>query len=109
MTIFVDANEIAIIEIGAQYLYIEGSCYFGIGFLFLLYGFYRAINFPMMSVILTIISLGTRVFLAYYLASIPSIGVIGIWWSIPIGWALADIFGFVYYKRKKLHLIGNLQ
>ena len=23
-----------------------------------------------------------------------------IWWSIPIGWALADIFGIVYYKRK---------
>ena len=71
-----------------------------IGILFLLYGFYRATNFPSMSVILTIISLGTRVGLAYYLASIPSIGVIGIWWSIPIGWALADIFGIVYYKRK---------
>ena len=83
-----------------DYLRIEGSFYFGIGILFLLYGFYRAINFPSMSVILTIISLGTRVGLAYYLASIPSIGVIGIWWSIPIGWALADIFGIVYYKRK---------
>lgn len=108
MTIFIDRSETAIIEIGVQYLRIEGSCYFGIGILFLLYGFYRAINFPMMSVILTVISLGTRVGLAYYLAAIPSIGVTGIWWSIPIGWALADIFGFIYYRRKKSHLIGNL-
>ena len=100
MTIFIDSSETEIINIGVDYLRIEGSFYFGIGILFLLYGFYRAINFPSMSVILTIISLGTRVGLAYYLASIPSIGVIGIWWSIPIGWALADIFGIVYYKRK---------
>lgn len=100
MTIFIDSSEAEIINIGVDYLRIEGSFYFGIGILFLLYGFYRAINFPSMSVILTIISLGTRVGLAYYLASIPSIGIIGIWWSIPIGWALADIFGIVYYKRK---------
>ncbi len=100
MTIFVDVNETAIIAIGVDYLRIEGSFYFGIGILFLLYGFYRAINFPAMSLILTIISLGTRVGLAYYLASIPSIGVIGIWWSIPIGWILADIFGICYYKIK---------
>lgn len=98
MTIFVDDSELQIIQIGVDYLRIEGSFYFGIGILFLLYGFYRAINFPMMSLILTIISLGTRVGLAYYLATIPEIGVLGIWWSIPIGWILADIFGIVYYR-----------
>ena len=98
MTIFVDNSETKIIQIGVDYLRIEGSFYFGIGILFLLYGFYRAIKFPMMSVILTIISLGTRVGLAYYLATIPEIGVLGIWWSIPIGWILADIFGIFYYK-----------
>lgn len=108
MTIFIDASETEIIHIGAMYLRIEGSFYFGIGILFLLYGFYRAINFPLMSVILTVISLGTRVGLAYYLAAIPSVGVDGIWWSIPIGWILADIFGLVYYKCKKTKLLGQL-
>lgn len=39
----------------------------GIGILFMLYGYYRAINKPLMSVILTILSLGTRVLLAYIL------------------------------------------
>ena len=58
---------------------------------------------PEISVILTIASLGTRVALSYWLAAIPSIGVTGIWWSIPIGWFIADMIGIIYYKyRKKL-------
>ena len=69
--------------------------------MFLLYGYYRAIRRPGMSVVLTVLSLGTRVVLAYALAAIPSVGVTGIWWSIPIGWALADAVGIVYYFRIK--------
>ena len=53
-----------------------------------------------MSVVLTVISLGTRVVLSYILAAIPSIGVTGIWWAIPIGWLLADAVGVLYYKMK---------
>lgn len=107
MGIFVSADEIEIIEAGVHYLRIEGSCYFGIGFLFLLYGLYRAIARPGMSVILTVISLGTRVLLAYTLSMVPWIGVTGIWLSVPIGWALADITGILVYrqKRKKLGML----
>ena len=39
----------------------------GIVILFMLYGYYRAVNKLLMSVILTILSLGTRVLLAYIL------------------------------------------
>ena len=99
MLIFVKAEEMEIIRIGVQYLRIEGVFYFGIGILFLLYGYYRAIRMPGMSVVLTVLSLGTRVVLAYALAAIPSVGVTGIWWSIPIGWALADAVGIIYYFR----------
>lgn len=102
MQIFVNAQEYEIIQIGVGYLRIEGSFYFGIGILFLLYGFYRGIEKPEMSLILTIISLGTRVLLAYLLAPIPAIGVLGIWWSIPIGWILADLAGIVYIKFVKI-------
>ena len=97
MQIFIEPQEKAIIAVGVQYLRIEGACYVGIGILFLLYGYYRAVNMPSMSVILTIASLGTRVVLAYALSAIPAIGVIGIWLSVPIGWALADIIGIMYY------------
>ena len=105
MMAFVDKSEGEIIHIGVQYLHIEGMFYCGIGILFLWYGYYRAIGKPEMSVVLTVISLGTRVLLSYTLAPIESIGVTAIWWSIPTGWFLADVTGYVYLKymnRKKL-------
>ena len=101
MLIFVDASEAEIIFEGVRYLRIEGAFYCGIGCLFLLYGLYRALGKPGMSVVLTVISLGTRVALAYILSAIPAIGVIGIWWSVPIGWFLADAVGIGYYLLKK--------
>lgn len=75
-----------------------------IGILFLLYGLYRALGRPGMSVVLTIVSLGVRVGLAYALSAIPFFGVVGIWWSVPIGWFLADALGIGYFFlfRKKL-------
>lgn len=91
MRVFVDASEIEMIAAGAKYLRIEGACYLGIGWLFLLYGYFRAVQKPGMSVVLTVISLGTRVALAYALAGV--VGEVGIWVAIPIGWALADVVG----------------
>lgn len=99
MTLFVSAHEVQIIQIGVQYLRIEGCFYVGIGYLFMLYGFSRAVGRPGMSVILTVVSLGSRVVLAYSLAAIPSVGCLGIWWSVPIGWALADVVGVLYFRR----------
>ena len=58
-----------------------------------------------MSVVLTVISLGTRVLLAYVLSAVPAIGVVGIWWSVPIGWILADCTGVLYYFIKKKDLL----
>ena len=106
MTIFVDAGEAEVIMEGVRYLRIEGAFYCGIGCLFLLYGLYRALGKPGMSVVLTVISLGTRVALAYLLSAIPAFGVTGIWWSVPIGWALADLVGLLYYKVRKKELLS---
>ncbi len=98
MLIFVNPSETEILEVGIGYLRIEGAFYCGIGCLFLLYGLYRAMGKPGMSVVLTVISLGTRVVLAYTLSAVPWIGVTGIWVSVPIGWFLADAVGFLYYR-----------
>ncbi|MCI6821590.1 MAG: MATE family efflux transporter [Clostridiales bacterium] len=97
MKIFVGGGETAVIEAGVRYLRIEGALYCGIGCLFLLYGYYRAVKRPGMSLVLTVISLGLRVVLAYILSDF--IGETGIWVSIPIGWVLADITGLIYMKR----------
>lgn len=91
MMIFVDSSQVEVIEIGVKYLYIEGSFYCLIGYLFMFYGLFRGVGNPKMSIILTVFSLGTRVSLAYIFA--PTFGVTAIWWAIPIGWALADMVG----------------
>lgn len=108
MLLFVNAADVEIIDIGVGYLKVEGAFYCGIGVLFLLYGYYRGINKPEMSLVLTIISLGTRVLLAYVLSPIPQIGVWGIWSAIPIGWLLADITG-IWYLIKQRNAVRQVQ
>ncbi len=106
MGLFVRKSELDVIACGVRYLRIEGAFYPGIGLLFLLYGFYRAVKKPGMSVVLTVISLGTRVALAYALAG--PFGEIGIWMSIPIGWFLADVTGYGYYFRHRQNILKEV-
>ena len=107
MGLFIDDPATAgpVIAEGVRYLHIEGAFYALIGVLFLLYGLYRALGRPGMSVVLTVVSLGLRVALAYALSALPGVGVVGIWWSVPIGWVLADAFGILYYLRRRT-LVG---
>ena len=118
MRIFVDASNTEIIQTGVEYLHIEGAFYIGIGFLFLLYGFCRALGNPEMSLVLTILSLGTRVVLAKISASgalgkitlgrwlglTGSGAVRGIWMAVPVGWFLADVVGFLWMQHKKYQI-----
>ena len=102
--IFIDPAEVGVVAIGVEYLRIEGACYCGIGCLFLLYGLYRGLARPDISVVLTVVSLGVRVALAYLLA--PIVGLPGIWWAIPIGWILADTIGLLYYRARRNSLLS---
>lgn len=101
MGLFLSEESVEAIAVGAGYLRIEGAFYFGIGLLFIFYGYYRAIHKAGISVVLTVVSLGTRVLLAYVLSSVERIGVTGIWVSVPIGWILADLTGIWYYRKYK--------
>lgn len=105
MLIFIKPQETEIIAVGVQYLHIVGCFYAGIGILFLLYGLYRGLGRSGVSIWLTVISLGSRVVLAYALSSVPVIGLLGIWWAVPIGWALADMFGLLYFACRKKRLL----
>ena len=108
MMLFVKSTEIETIKEGAKYLRIEGSMYIGIGILFLWYGYFRGINKPLISLILTIVSLGLRVLLSYSFAKTTPLGVIAIWCSIPIGWIIADITGLVLYKKYSKKALENI-
>lgn len=100
MAAFVGGDAAEVIAIGTGYLRIEAAFYLGIGILFLLYGYFRAVNRPAVSVVLTICSLGTRVLLAYTLSALPALGGNGIWIAIPIGWFLADATGILLWRRE---------
>ena len=100
MAAFLGGDAAEVIAIGTGYLRIEAAFYLGIGILFLLYGYFRAVNRPAVSVVLTICSLGTRVLLAYTLSALPALGVNGIWIAIPIGWFLADATGILLWRRE---------
>lgn len=102
LLIFVRPEELEVLAVGVEYLRIEGAFYCLIGFLFLFYGYFRAMRRPGMSVILTVISLGTRVALAYTLSAVPWIGVRGIWAAVPIGWFLADAVGLMAARKSKM-------
>lgn len=98
LTLFINPSELEALNIGVQYLQMEGIFYVGIGLLFLLYATYRGLERAGMSIILTVISLGLRVLLSYSLA--PSFGVWVIWISIPIGWLVADVVGVAGLLRR---------
>ena len=103
MTLFVNETEVEVINFGVEYISVVAVFYVLIAILFMFYGLYRGMGYLSMSIILTVVSLGSRVVLAYILSS-TSLGARGIWWSIPIGWALADILGaIVYIKIYKLN------
>ncbi|MDO4484178.1 MAG: MATE family efflux transporter [Clostridia bacterium] len=100
MQLFIPADETAVIAEGVRYLRIEGVMYVGIGILFLWYAYFRGVGRPQISLVLTVISLGTRVVLSYALAPTTPLGVTAIWYSIPIGWVLADIAGWCIRRRE---------
>ncbi|MBS7008496.1 MATE family efflux transporter [Anaerostipes sp.] len=101
MRIFIDPGETKVLGIGVQYLHIVGCFYAGIGILFLFYGLYRGLGRSQISILLTVISLGSRVLLAYILSAVPGVGLLGIWWAVPAGWIFADFVGFLYFICKK--------
>lgn len=106
LLLFFEAGETEALAVGMQYLRIEGAFYCLIGFLFLFYGYFRAIQRPGMSVILTVVSLGSRVALAYAFSSILGVGTAGIWAAVPIGWFLADGVGLAALLRRRKRAFG---
>lgn len=98
LEVFLEEADPLTLSIGMEYLRTEGVCYVGIGVLFLLYATWRGMEKAGMSVVLTVISLGLRVLLAYAFA--PVAGLPAIWLAIPIGWAAADAVGLIALRMR---------
>ncbi len=95
MSLFV--SDPAVIEIGAEYLIIVGSFYLIFSSMFVIGGVMRGAGDTLIPMFITLFSLWIiRIPLAAILSK--SIGVIGIWWAIPIAWSIGAIFSYLYYK-----------
>ncbi len=97
ITLFINKDATQVIAVGVRYLRIVSLFYGLLGFIVMFYGFFRGLGAIRISILMTIVSQGLRVFLAYSFA--PTFGFSGICWAIVWGWFLSDLLGFYMYKK----------
>jgi len=91
-------NDPEVVELGRQYLVVIGSFYILFTTMFVFTGILRGAGDTFIPMIFTLLSLWLfRVPVAYLLSAVPSIGLHGVFWSIPIGWASGVVLSGFYY------------
>ncbi len=93
-------NDQNVIDIGSHYLWIVCSFYLLFTLMFIYAGVLRGAGDTLIPMFITLFSLWIiRIPLAIFLSS--KYGIAGVWWAIPIAWALGLIASFFYYKTGK--------
>jgi putative MATE family efflux protein len=104
MRMFTD--DVQVIEIGKKYLVIVGAFYVLFSSMFIVGSVMRGAGDTLIPMFITLFALWIiRIPLAYLLSQASWLGVYGIWWSIPFGWATGLMLSYLYYlsgrwKRK---------
>jgi len=90
-------NDTQVVEIGARYLIIVSSFYILFTTMFICAGVLRGAGDTIIPMFVTLISLWLiRIPVSWALSK--HLGVEGIWWGIPIAWAIGAIFSYLYYR-----------
>lgn len=90
----------AVISVGVEYLVIVSSFYLIFNAMFMITGLLRGAGSVVAPMLITIIALwGIRIPVAIALSS--TVGEVGIWWSIPIGWGVGAACSMIYYFSGK--------
>lgn len=93
-------SDLAVIEIGTQYLIIVSSFYLVFTSMFVFGAVMRGAGDTIIPMFITLFALwGIRIPIAYFLSE--RIGVTGIWWAIPIAWFIGMSFSYFYYLSGK--------
>lgn len=96
MKMFTD--DLQVIEIGKKYLIIVGAFYVLFSSMFIVGSVMRGAGDTLIPMFITLFALWViRIPLAYLLSQQSWLGVYGIWWSIPIGWATGLMLSYLYY------------
>ena len=90
-------SDAEVIRIGDQYLTIVSLFYITFTMMFIYNGVTRGAGDTLFPMLFSILSLWIiRIPFAWYFSG--KIGVTGIWWSIPAGWAVGLALSYFYYK-----------
>ena len=90
-------NDMEVIRIGDEYLTIVSSFYLLFSLMFIYTGVMRGAGDTMIPMFFSLFSLWIiRIPLAWYLSQ--KMGETGIWWSMPISWAIGLALAYFYYK-----------
>ena len=103
ISLFLDpeyADTAEILVVSQNYLSILVFFYFLLAILFGFVGFFRGAGDAMIAMIFPVVSLTIRTVAAYTLVHAGGMGPEALAWSIPIGWSVTCVAGFVYYKKR---------
>jgi len=95
-----DANASEILRVGLEYLNVLVLFYFLFALLFAFNGFFRGAGDAIAAMALPVSSLTIRTIAAYLLVHLAGMGPEALAWSIPIGWGLCSLAGWVYYRKR---------
>lgn len=89
-------NNLEVIEIGKQYIYIVTPFYIVFSTMFILNGVLRGAGDTLVPMIITILALWViRLPVSWLLSG--EIGSNGIWWGIPVAWIFGVVVSYFYY------------
>ena len=89
-------NDAEVIAIGKEYLYTVSPFYVVFTVMFTIGGVMRGAGDTMIPMLITFIALWiVRIPLCYYLSI--DMGILGIWWGIPMAWFTGALLSFIYY------------
>jgi putative MATE family efflux protein len=92
-----------VIQIGTGYLQTVGPFYLVFSTIFVMAGVLRGAGDTLIPMFITLFSLWlVRIPIAYFMSN--KFGYVGIWWAIPISWAIGSIFSFIYYRTGRWKL-----
>lgn len=93
-------KDMAVVEAGKQYLLIVSSFYVLFSTMFVYNGLLRGAGDTIIPMFITLFALWViRIPTSFLLAK--WFGPVGIWWGIPIAWAIGASFSYGYYKLGK--------
>jgi len=101
-------NDIAVIKIGAHYLMIISGFYLIFSSMFVVGGVMRGAGDTIIPMFITLFSLWiVRIPLAAVMSA--TMGVDGIWWSVPIAWTSGLLLSYLYYRTGRWKTKGVIK